>query len=75
MANTINTTYEEIARKMREIPLEKACPNYKWEELVQKLCASDDAGLHDIGERELRVLQQKCPNCPVFKKVKEYGTV
>ncbi len=69
MANTINNTYEEIARKMREIPQEKSCPSYKWEELVQKLCASDDARLHDIGERELELLRQKCPNCPLFKDI------
>lgn len=67
MVNTINTTYEEIARKMREIPLEKSCSTYKWEELVQKLCSSEDAALHDIGVRELEILRQKCPNCPVFK--------
>ncbi len=67
MVNAISTTYEEIARKMREIPLDKPCSTYKWEELVQKLCASEDAGLHDIGVRELELLRQKCPNCPVFK--------
>lgn len=66
MTNTIYKTYEEIARKMSEIPLETACPSYKWEELVQKMCDSDDAGLHEIGERELKILRQKCPDCPVF---------
>lgn len=59
--------YLEIGRKMREIPLEKPCSSYEWEELVQKLCLSDDAGLHEIGVRELEILRQKCPNCPVFK--------
>jgi hypothetical protein len=61
-----NAKYVEIARKMREIPLEQPGSSYEWEELVQKLCASDDAGLHDIGVRELEILRQKCPNCPVF---------
>jgi hypothetical protein len=60
--------YVEIGRMMRRVPVEKACPSYEWEELVQKLCASDDPGLHSIGERELEVLLQKCPHCPVFKK-------
>lgn len=59
--------YVEIGLKMREIPLEKPCASYEWEELVQKLCLSDDAGLHEIGVRELEILRQKCPNCPVFK--------
>jgi hypothetical protein len=45
--------YAEIGRKIREIPLEKPGASYEWEELVQKLCASDDAGLHDIGIKEL----------------------
>lgn len=60
--------YAEQARKIKEIPLEKPCFSYEWEELVQKLCDSDDAGLHGIGVRELELLRQKCPDCPVFKK-------
>jgi len=58
-----NATYAEIGRKMREIPLEKPYSSYEWEELVQKLCASDDAGLQAIGERELQILRRKCPDC------------
>jgi hypothetical protein len=53
------TKYVEIARKMREIPLEHPDSSYEWEELVQKLCDSDDAGLHDIGIRELGELKHK----------------
>jgi hypothetical protein len=68
MACMKNTKYVEIAHRMREIPQEKPCPSYEWEELVQKMCASDDAGLRDIGVRELEILRQKCPNCPVFSK-------
>jgi hypothetical protein len=59
--------YVEIGRKMREIPPEKPFASYEWEELVQKLCLSDDARLHEIGVRELDILRQKCPNCPAFK--------
>lgn len=59
--------YAEIGRKMREIPTEKPAVSYEWEELVQKLCASDDAGLHGIGVRELELLRLKCPDCPPFK--------
>lgn len=44
--------YAEIGRRIREIPLEKPEPSYEWEELVQRLCASEDAGLHDLGVRE-----------------------
>ena len=54
-----NTKYAEIGRKLRDLPLEKHCASYEWEELVQKLCASDDAGLHGIGIRELDALKQK----------------
>jgi hypothetical protein len=60
--------YVEIGRKMREIPLDTPCSSYEWEELVGKMCASDDAGLHEIGVRELEILRQKCPHCPVFSK-------
>jgi hypothetical protein len=58
--------YAEIGRKIREVPLETSSTSYEWEELVQKLYASDDAGLHEIGVRELEILRQKCPNCPLF---------
>ena len=62
-----NATYAEIGRKMREMPLEKTCASYEWEELVQKMCVSDDAVLHAIGVRELEILRKKCPDCPVFR--------
>jgi hypothetical protein len=58
--------YAEIGRKIREIPLEPSSTSYEWEELVQKMYASDDAGLHEIGVRELEILRQKCPKCPLF---------
>ena len=51
--------YAEIGRKIRQIPLEKPELSYEWEELVKKLCASDDAGLHDIGIKELGELNNK----------------
>ena len=59
--------YAEIGRRMRAIPLDKTCSSYEWEELVHRLCASDDDGLHVIGLRELELLRYKCPNCPVFR--------
>jgi hypothetical protein len=62
------TIYSEIGRKIREVPLEATSSSYEWEELVQKLCESDDAGLHEIGVRELEILRNKCPNCPLFNK-------
>jgi len=64
--DTHTSKYAEIARQIRALPPEKYCPSYEWEELVQKLCASNDDGLHAIGVRERDILQQNCPNCPVF---------
>jgi hypothetical protein len=59
MTGINNTIYAAIGRKMRELPLEKLGASYEWEELVQKLCASGDAGLHGIGIRELNELTKK----------------
>jgi hypothetical protein len=56
------TKYEEIGRKVRELPIEKYSSSYEWDELVERLCASDDIRLHDIGSRELDELRQKNPN-------------
>jgi hypothetical protein len=67
MTDMDQTKYTEIGRKIREVPLEQPGSSYEWEELVQKLCDSDDAGLHEIGVRELEILRQKCPHCPLFK--------
>lgn len=69
MVDTNRSTYEQLAQKIREMPVEKSCDDYKWEELVQRLCVSKDGRLHDIGVRELEVLRQKCPDCPVFKNI------
>ena len=55
------TKYAEIGRRMREVPLEQPGSSYEWEELVQKLCASGDAGLRDIGARELYDLLHRRP--------------
>lgn len=55
------TIYAELGRRMREIPLETHMSSYEWEELVEKLCASDDAGLRDIGAKELYDLLHRCP--------------
>jgi hypothetical protein len=60
MVGTNKKAYEEIARRMREVPVDEPVSSYEWEELVQKLCASDDDGLHDIGIKELGELEQKC---------------
>ena len=51
--------YAEIGRKMRTIPLEKLDSSHEWEELVQKMCESDDAELRDIGMRELDETKRK----------------
>jgi hypothetical protein len=53
------TKYAEIGRQMRAIPPEKPGSTYKWEELVNKMCASEDAGLHDVGVKERDELRHK----------------
>jgi hypothetical protein len=53
------TKYAEIGSKMREMPTEKHISSYEWEELVEKLCASDDASLHGIGVREKDKMKHK----------------
>ena len=58
--------YAEIGRKIRDIQPETTGPSYEWEELVQKLCTSDNPALSAIGARELEILHQKCPKCPGF---------
>jgi hypothetical protein len=49
--------YVEISRKISEMPLDKLGSTYQWEELVQKMCASEDAGLQQIGIKELGELK------------------
>jgi len=55
------TKYTEIGRRVRELPAEKTRPSYQWEELVQKMCVSDDAGLQKIGIKELGELNHRFP--------------
>jgi hypothetical protein len=57
MIGTKEETYARIARKIREIPLDKPDSSYEWEELVQKMCDSEDAGLQEIGHKEHDVLE------------------
>ena len=61
MASINKANYVEIGRKMRALPLEKPVASYEWEELVEKLCASDDACLHEIGVKELYDLLHERP--------------
>ena len=51
--------YTEIGQRLRELPQERPFSSYRWEELVQRMCASDDAGLHDIGLKELDELNRR----------------
>jgi hypothetical protein len=64
---TGKTKHAEIGHRMREIPRNQPSASYEWKELVKKLRVSDDEGLRDIGVRELKILQQICPNCLVFR--------
>lgn len=59
MASMNMTKYEEIGYRLRQLPPEKHMTSYEWEELVQRLCSSDDTGLHDIGIRERDELRQQ----------------
>jgi hypothetical protein len=59
MMNINKTKYTEIGRKIREIPPEMSGTSYEWEELVEKMCDSNDSGLHDIGIKELCELKKK----------------
>lgn len=56
-----NQKYAEIGRRVRELPPEPHFSSYEWDELVEKLCASDDVGLRDIGVKELYDLLLKRP--------------
>ena len=55
------TRYAEIGRRVRELPPETHMSSYEWEELVQRLCNSDDAELRDIGAKELYDLLYRLP--------------
>jgi hypothetical protein len=50
--------YPEIGRKLRAIPPDPPETSHEWEELVERLCESDDAELHSTGLRELEQLQR-----------------
>lgn len=52
------TTYAEIGRKIRALPPEKPAASHEWEELVEKMCASDDDELHGTGVKELNELKR-----------------
>jgi hypothetical protein len=58
MKGTKGATYAEIARKIREVPLDKPGSSYEWEELVEKMCASEDTDLQNIGNKEQDILKQ-----------------
>ena len=55
--------YAEIARKMKAIAPEKCYSSHEWEELVQKMCTSDDVGLQDIGHKEHEFLNKNNSRC------------
>lgn len=61
MENTKEARYAEIARRVREMPLEKPGSNHKWEELVNKMCASDNDELYVIGTKEREAMKHTQP--------------
>ncbi len=50
--------YAELAKHVRTLPQEKARSTHEWEEVVHKMCASEDTALHDIGVKELDELKR-----------------
>ena len=58
MEGTKEAKYAEIARRIRKVPLDKQGSSHEWEELVQKMCASNDTDLQDIGNKEHDVLKK-----------------
>ena len=61
MTNAHSIKYAEIGKKLRQLPPESHISSYEWEELVQKLCSSDDDVLREIGVKELYELLHKRP--------------
>ena len=59
MAHMKSEKYAEIGRRLRRIPVEGHISSHEWEELVHKLCDSNDSGLHEIGIRELGEMEFK----------------
>ena len=57
MAERNISRYTEIGRKIRTIVPDKFSPAYEWEELVQRMCASQDANLRAIGSKEREELK------------------
>jgi hypothetical protein len=52
-----NVKYGEISRRISAMPLEKLGSTYQWEELVQRMCASADDELREIGIKEQEELK------------------
>jgi len=50
--------YAELASHVKTLPPEKARSTHEWEEVVHKMCDSDDNALHDIGVKELDELKR-----------------
>lgn len=51
MTGTREATYAEIARRIRAVQLDRQGSSHEWEELVQKMCDSDDTDLQNIREK------------------------
>lgn len=61
MSNIDKSIYIEIGDRLSEISPERHLSSHEWEEMVQKLCASDDAGLRNVDVKELYDLLNKRP--------------
>ncbi len=59
MAERNISRYIEIGRRVRTIASETLSPKYEWEELVQRMCASQDISLRAIGLKEREELKHR----------------
>lgn len=56
--NRRGENYAAIASKLRTLPLDTPSMRYEWEELVTRLCASNDDVLREIGMQERVIIQR-----------------
>ena len=59
--NTEQTSKAAIAVSLLRAYEEQPFIDYKWEELVEKLCRSEDPGLQRVGLRELENIRLRNP--------------
>ena len=51
--------YVELAKHVRTLPQEITVSTHEWEEVVHKMCTSEDADFRDLGFKELNDLKRR----------------